>query len=298
TDTTSNTLARILQSLAEHSDVQSKLREELLHAGADTGDLSYDDLMKLPLLDAICRETLRLVPRKDSVLPLSEPVVGLDGSIIKDVPVPKGTEIIIGTLGSNVNKSLWGEDSLEWKPERWLSPLPRAVNDAPIPGVYSNLMTFLGGKRACMHDKSGFKFSEMEMKVVLAVMVSNFTFELTEKEIGWNVALVWYPTVGKDDDRPQLPLKRPHCDRYIRALGEWGAYTTLVRIRWVNVTAECDKWAIMTKKSQYLAREAIKEADGSRDVRTYGEGEGEIRFYQAEVFSLAVCSAMLDNNAL
>lgn len=62
TDTTSNTLARILQSLAEHSDVQSKLREELLHAGADTGDLSYDDLMKLPLLDAICRETLRLYP--------------------------------------------------------------------------------------------------------------------------------------------------------------------------------------------------------------------------------------------
>lgn len=60
TDTTSNTLARILQSLAEHSDVQSKLREELLHAGANTGNLSYDDLMKLPLLDAVCRETLRL----------------------------------------------------------------------------------------------------------------------------------------------------------------------------------------------------------------------------------------------
>lgn len=211
TDTTSNTLAHILQLLAEHSNVQSKLREELLQSGAGTGNTSYDELMKLPLLDAVCRETLRVhppatllvrVPRKDSILPLSEPVIGLDGTIIKDVPVPEGTEIVIGVFGSNVNKSLWGEDALEWKPERWLSPLPRAVNDASIPGVYSNLMTFLGGKRACI----GFKFSEMEMKVVLAVMVSNFVFEL-EKEIEWNVAGVDYPTVVWDGDRPQLPLK-------------------------------------------------------------------------------------------
>lgn len=32
----------------------------------------------------------------------------------------------------------WGEDALEWKPERWLKPLPRAVEDAWIPGIYSN----------------------------------------------------------------------------------------------------------------------------------------------------------------
>ncbi|EED77220.1 predicted protein [Postia placenta Mad-698-R] len=123
--------------------------------------------------------------------------------MIKEIPIPKGTELIIGTFGCNVSKSLWGEDSLEWKPERWLSPLPRAVTEASIPGVYSNLMSFIGGKRACI----GFKFSEMEMKVVLSVMLSNFTFELSDKTIEWNIANVWYPTVGKDSDLPQLPLK-------------------------------------------------------------------------------------------
>ena len=60
-DTTSNALSRILQLLAMNPDVQSKLRAEILEAqGGDQTDLAYDDLIKLPYLDAVCRETLRL----------------------------------------------------------------------------------------------------------------------------------------------------------------------------------------------------------------------------------------------
>ena len=44
-------------------------------------------------------------------------------------------------------------------------------------------------------------------EVVLSVLVSSFTFELPDKPIEWNVAGVWYPTVGKDSNKPQLPLK-------------------------------------------------------------------------------------------
>ena len=62
--TTSNTLSRILQLLAEHPDCQEKLRQELLHAGAADG-LSYDELNRLPLLDSICRETLRVCVTRD-----------------------------------------------------------------------------------------------------------------------------------------------------------------------------------------------------------------------------------------
>ncbi|PCH40533.1 cytochrome P450 [Wolfiporia cocos MD-104 SS10] len=210
-DTISNALSRILQLLAEHPDIQSKLREECLAARA-ADYLSYDELNRLPLLDSVCRETLRLyppatlstrAPNKDVILSVGEPVIGIDGTVITEIAIPKGTEIIIGTLGCNTKKSLWGDDALEWKPNRWLSPLPSAVIKASIPGVYSNLMTFFGGKRACI----GFKFSEMEMKVVLSVLLANFTFELTDKPIEWNVAGVWYPTVGKESNTPQLPLK-------------------------------------------------------------------------------------------
>ena len=62
TDTTSNALARILHLLCLYPGAQDKLRAELLAARAehDGEDLEYDELVALPYLDAVCRETLRL----------------------------------------------------------------------------------------------------------------------------------------------------------------------------------------------------------------------------------------------
>jgi cytochrome P450 len=60
-DTSSSAISRILYLLAEHQDVQDKLRSELLEAkkNNDGQELDYDQLMTLPYLDAVCRETLR-----------------------------------------------------------------------------------------------------------------------------------------------------------------------------------------------------------------------------------------------
>ena len=73
------------------------------------------------------------------MLPLSAPMRGLDGSLINAVPVTKGMRIATDIEASNCNREIWGEDAYEWKPERWLEPLPPAVDDARIPGVYSHL---------------------------------------------------------------------------------------------------------------------------------------------------------------
>ena len=61
-DTTSNALSRILYLLAQHPTVQDKLRAEIQAAGggSDGDDIAYDELVKLPYLDAVCRETLRV----------------------------------------------------------------------------------------------------------------------------------------------------------------------------------------------------------------------------------------------
>ena len=56
-----------------------------------------------------------------------------------EIPIPKGTMLLINLRACNTWKELWGEDAEEWKPERWLEPLPKAVENAHIPGIYANL---------------------------------------------------------------------------------------------------------------------------------------------------------------
>ncbi|KAJ3479304.1 hypothetical protein NLI96_g9146 [Meripilus lineatus] len=214
TDTTSSALAQTLQLLSEYPEVQEKLRQEVIHAsGGDIEtDIAYDELVDLPYLDAVCRETLRLyppatdIPRhsvKDMVLPLSTPIRGVDGTYMNELAIPKDTRLIISIRGCNRNKGIWGDDAYEWKPERWLSPLPNTVTDARVPGVYSNMMTFLGGSRSCI----GFKFSQLEMKVVLSVLLKNFRFSPSGKKIVWNLGPAKYPTVGRESTHAELPMK-------------------------------------------------------------------------------------------
>lgn len=96
---------------------------------------------------------------KDSVVPLSKAIIDRDGKSVESIYVPKGTIVYVGMLACNRNPELWGPDANEWKPERWLSDpvsgsgkggLPESLLEAKVPGIYSHLMTFLGGPRACM----------------------------------------------------------------------------------------------------------------------------------------------------
>lgn len=44
-------------------------------------------------------------------------------------------------------------------------------------------------------------------EVVLAVLISSFTFELTDKRIWWNMAGVQYPSTDERGEHPELPMK-------------------------------------------------------------------------------------------
>ncbi|PPR03959.1 hypothetical protein CVT24_008314 [Panaeolus cyanescens] len=211
-DTTSSALSRTLWILAQHKDAQDKLRQEIREAVSNAeGDPSYDTLVSLPYLDAVCRETMRMFSPistmlrdtlEDTILPLSEPIIGVDGRKMHEIHVPKGTSLVIGLLASNRNKDLWGPDAHKWNPERWLNPLPEALLAAHLPGIYANLMTFSAGGRSCI----GFKFSQLEMKVVLSLLVEKFEFSLS-KDITWQMTGIATPVLADGDrTRPQLPL--------------------------------------------------------------------------------------------
>ncbi|KAH9031774.1 cytochrome P450 [Lactarius pseudohatsudake] len=211
-------------------------------------ELPYDILMSLPYLDAVVRETLRVYPptsllgrtaRQTTTLPLRFPVFSSTGEEVTSVVVPEGTTVIISILAANHNKAVWGDDASEWRPERWLNAsgqrawpgqgqeLDGTLGDSAegstntpgnrggvkYPGVYASMMTFLGGGRACI----GFKFAEMEIKQIIATLISNMHFSLpsatdehgNRKEIYWMMNGLQVPVVRApfgDGKTSQVPL--------------------------------------------------------------------------------------------
>lgn len=72
-------------------------------------------------------------------MPLLNPIHLKDGTTVSAIPVPKNTRVVMNITAANRDPTLWGPDADEWRPSRWLEPLPRAVEEAHVPGVYSHL---------------------------------------------------------------------------------------------------------------------------------------------------------------
>jgi len=61
-DSSSSALSRVICLLGENPEIQSQLRQELREAKniKNSRELDYDQIINLPFLDAVIRETLRL----------------------------------------------------------------------------------------------------------------------------------------------------------------------------------------------------------------------------------------------
>ncbi|CAA7267174.1 unnamed protein product [Cyclocybe aegerita] len=227
-DTTSSALSRTLWLLANHQDVQDRLRAEVQQARTQ-GDPAYDELVHLPYLDVVCRETLRLcvvalfilrngadhhfsgyppitvvarTTRQDSVLPLSNPIKGVDGNEMHEIIVPKDTDVFVSILSSNRNSNpeIWGPDSYEWKPERWLTSMPDAVVETRVPGVYSHLWVPAVEPFLSLSNLQ-------QIEVVLSVLIASFKFSPSNKEVVWKMTGIVTPTTaGNKTPTPELPL--------------------------------------------------------------------------------------------
>ncbi|KAJ7907830.1 cytochrome P450 [Mycena leptocephala] len=191
TDTTSSSMNRLFHVLALYPEVQKKLRAEILSVPEQ---LDHDTLIALPYLDGVIREVLRLYPpaspvmfreaMKDAVLPLSTPITGVDGKVMTSIPVPKGTQIYIAISAANHNKNIWGEDALEFKPERWTNGRADSVTT----------------KQSCI----GVKFAQLEMKVAACVLLRAFRFSSPDHRIKWRKpGIMPSPFV---DNEPSLPI--------------------------------------------------------------------------------------------
>ncbi|KAJ7617667.1 cytochrome P450 [Mycena polygramma] len=207
--TTSTAIAWALQALSMDQSAQSRLREELFSLPTDTPTL--DELNSLPYLDNVVRETLRVhapvahvtrVAVVDDVLPLATPCFDAQGRVMTSLHIPKGLNVRIPIGDINTDPAIWGADAAKFKPERWEKP-PKAAE--AIPGVWGNMLTFLGGPHNCI----GFRFSLAEQKAILFVLIRAFTFTAVIPEGDIRLSdngLQTIYIVGEEEKGSQMPL--------------------------------------------------------------------------------------------
>ncbi|KAG6856726.1 hypothetical protein H0H87_001326 [Tephrocybe sp. NHM501043] len=193
-----------LYALTQDKRVEDKLRKELI--SVETDNPTMEQLNALPYLDMVVRETLRVhapVPStmrtatRDDILPLGQPVTDRKGVVHDTIKITKGQTLLVPILAVNRDKSIWGEDAHEFRPERWLN-VPEAASG--IPGVWGNMLTFLGGPRACI----GYRFSLVETKALLFTLVRAFEFDLPvpAKDIIKKGFIVQRPVLVTDPSGP------------------------------------------------------------------------------------------------
>ena len=180
-ETTSSAFTWASFLLATHPEYQSKLRDEIREAlphnpMADPAfppsvDLA-STLERLPLLNAICSETLRLYPTVPITIRRSMKPTTLLGR-----PIPRGTDIILCPWATNRLPQLWGPDAEKFKPERWISEDGKPNYTGGVDSNYA-FMTFLHGPRQCI----GQGFARAELRCLLAAFVGRYEWSLGMKE--------------------------------------------------------------------------------------------------------------------
>ncbi|XP_068658474.1 cytochrome P450 CYP72A616-like [Aristolochia californica] len=162
-ETTAVLLTWTLIVLGMHPTWQERARDEVLEVFGKKKP-EFDGLSQLKIVTMILYEVLRLYP----------PLVFLLRSVNKDmklggISLPAGMEIVLPTLLVHHDRDLWGKDAEEFNPERFAEGIAKATNNKV------SFIPFGWGPRICV----GQNFAFVEAKIVLAMILQNFLFELS-----------------------------------------------------------------------------------------------------------------------
>lgn len=144
-------------------------------------------------LEAVINETLRYHPAVSMIMERIVPEGGLnlpDGS-----HVPAGSFVGMNPYIVGRNKSIFGEDADEFRPERWLQAKGESDADFQLrmQRFGTATLTFGGGSRICL----GRNLSVMEIFKVVPTLIASFDIELEDpNEIWWSSARWFYRTSG------------------------------------------------------------------------------------------------------
>ncbi|KAI4116591.1 MAG: hypothetical protein LQ338_007682 [Usnochroma carphineum] len=163
-DSVAGLLSTTFWLLARNDDVFHKLRAEILdHIGQEPP--SYVQLRNFSYLRNVLNEAMRVYPpvpfnariaNKDTTLPHGG---GEDGT--SNVFVQRGQRVIFSTWAAHRSKQSFGDDALEFRPERW----------EHVKGESLGFIPFNSGPRAC----PGQQYALMEASYVTVRILQTFS---------------------------------------------------------------------------------------------------------------------------
>uniref|UniRef100_A0A453KSQ5 Secologanin synthase n=1 Tax=Aegilops tauschii subsp. strangulata TaxID=200361 RepID=A0A453KSQ5_AEGTS len=162
-ETSALLLTWTLMLLATHPEWQDKARAEVSQVCGDDPP-SADQLSKLTVLQMIIHETLRLYPPATLL-----PRMAFEDIRLGDLHLPRGLSVWIPVLAIHHDESIWGADAHEFHPERF------AAGRRSSAGA-GRFLPFAAGPRNCV----GQAYALFEAKVVLAMLLANFRFTISD----------------------------------------------------------------------------------------------------------------------
>ncbi|KAH6629948.1 putative cytochrome P450 pisatin demethylase [Chaetomium sp. MPI-SDFR-AT-0129] len=169
-DTTAITLSCIAFYIYQNPRVLQKLREEIDGAGLASTP-TFQSVQQLPYFQAVIYEATRVNPA--SGLPLWREVPK-GGAVISGQFFPAGTNIGVNSWVANTNKSIYGPDADEFRPERWIDSAGRFVKNSNEDSYF----TFGMGSRTCI----GKNVSLLEINKVIPVLVRDYDVEFVNQD--------------------------------------------------------------------------------------------------------------------
>ncbi|TGO17744.1 hypothetical protein BTUL_0015g00800 [Botrytis tulipae] len=156
-----------------HPDIYKKLRKEIRSSFASIEDIKLQDVLsKLPYLEAVVQETLRIhAPLANG---FTRWVPDKNGAIICGQHVPRGTVVTINHYCSNTSKSNF-RDPMSFIPERWMGDATYTNDKREV------VQPFSVGPRNC----PGQQFALYIIKLTLTHLIWRFDLELGEGTKSW-----------------------------------------------------------------------------------------------------------------
>ncbi|PPQ70103.1 hypothetical protein CVT25_005608, partial [Psilocybe cyanescens] len=155
--------------LAEHPDIENRLRQEIYEKVGSTGAPKYEHMREMRFMKAFLNEVLRLYPpvpvnSRKTTAPVVLPSAG-PGQ--KPVYVPRDINCVYTVMNMHRRTDLWGPDALKFDPDRFLDA---RVQKYLVPNPYI-FCPFNAGPRICL----GQQFAYHEASYYLVRLLQQFT---------------------------------------------------------------------------------------------------------------------------